>query len=89
MVDSCRGHSLEGVASWRLRRVVELLEEGSKLGEAFGAELLLPGVFHFGDGFADGGCGPGSPLGESDSFGALVVRVGSALEVAEVLELAE
>jgi hypothetical protein len=35
---------------------VEFVEEGAELVEAFGVELLGPGVFHFGDCFADGKC---------------------------------
>ena len=69
--------------------LAEIAEQGSELVEAFGAELLGPGVFHFGYCFADGDCGFGAAGGEGDSFGAFVVGVGLAFEVAEVLELAE
>src|SRR4051794_21979067 len=62
-------------ALWRLCGLVELLEEGPELGEAFGAESKLPGFFHFADCLADDDAGPGSAWGEGDSFGALVVGV--------------
>ncbi len=73
----------------RLVGLVEVAEEEAELVEAFGAELLCPGVFHFGDGLADDGDRLDSASGEGDAFGASVVGVGVASEVAALLELSE
>lgn len=59
------------------------------MGEALGAELLCPGGLEFVDRLADGERRGGAALGEGDAFGAEVVRVRSAFEVLEALELAE
>jgi hypothetical protein len=69
------------VGGARLRQFVELEEEGTKLGEAFGSELLRPRGFHFADRLADDADRAGATLGECDAFGAQVVGIGRALEV--------
>jgi len=59
------------------------------LGEAFWAELLCPCGFDVADRVADhADCG-GAAWGECDAFGAEVVGIRLALDVAEALELAE
>ena len=72
-----------------LRGLVEFLEAGAELGEALGAESFGPAGFHFGDRLADDDYGFGSAWGETDAFGASVLGVGFALQVAALLELPE
>jgi hypothetical protein len=69
--------------------MVELEEEAAESGEALRAELLRPGGLHFADRLADDADRGGAAAGEGDAFGAQVLGIWSALEVAEALELAE
>ena len=59
------------------------------MGEAFGAELVCPVGFEFGDGVADGSDDGFAAWGEGDAFGALVMGVGLAVEVVEAFEVSE
>src|SRR5215211_3279063 len=74
---------------WLLGGVVELEQEALELGEALRAEALCPGALDLGDGVAERVDRAGAAWGQGDAFGALVVGIGSALEVVEALELAE
>ena len=72
-----------------LREPADFEQEVAELGEAFRAELLRPGGLDFADRLADHADRGVAAWGEGDAFGAQVVGIWPAFEVAEALELAE
>src|SRR6266542_2546554 len=62
------GASTVWVISEELRQLADVEQELSELGDAFGAELLRPGGFDLGDGFADHADRRVAAFGEGDAF---------------------
>jgi hypothetical protein len=69
--------------------LVERQQQLAELQEAFRAELSRRGGLDLGDGFADQADGGVAAGGEGDAFRPEVVGARPAVEVAELLELAE